>query len=262
MARSQRWGAFVYTSPLGGTDHLGNIGESSTQPWPQPQVASMPGIRVQLRQQGSWMNSNLKTTIVLKQRVLHGSSQPELLQRVATVYINGREYRVSAPPEARGDALDWVPHFRVRQLVDLNSEVEIQDDVGALALKVVKEELENQKRDARRAQEMHPDHRSEVPPAFRSQPSARPARAYSDPIPASLEEIDRDIDYWTGRLGEGEPGSNHEYWVNTRLVKLRHARTRLPEKGREQPGTAAIVGSKLPSLGRVTISSVSTAAQQ
>src|SRR5258708_5939933 len=30
---------------------------------------------------------------------------------VATVYIDGREDRVSAPPEAKGDDLDWVPQF-------------------------------------------------------------------------------------------------------------------------------------------------------
>ncbi len=105
----------------------------------------------------SWMTDDLETKVVLKQTVLCGSNQPELLQRVAIVYIDGREYRVSAPPEAKGDALDWVPHFSVRQLVDINSEVEIQDALGILALKVVKEELEKQKRDANRVEGMHPD---------------------------------------------------------------------------------------------------------
>jgi hypothetical protein len=103
------------------------------------------------------MTEKLETKVVLKQRVLHGSDQPELLQRVATVYINGKEYRVSAPPEAKGGALDWAPHFIVRQLVDFNSEVEIHDDFGVLALRVVKEELEKQKRDANRAQGLNPD---------------------------------------------------------------------------------------------------------
>ena len=65
--------------------------------------------------------------------------------------------------------------------------------------------------------------------ALGSATSVRPARDYNDPIPASLAEIDTDIDYWMGRLGEGEPGSNHEYWVSSRLSKLRYARTRLVE---------------------------------
>lgn len=103
------------------------------------------------------MTDKLETKVVLKQTVLHGSNQPEVLQRVATVYIDGREYRVSAPPEAKGEALDWVPHFSVRQLVDINSEVEIRDAFGVLAQKVVKEELEKQKRHAIRAEGMHPD---------------------------------------------------------------------------------------------------------
>lgn len=90
------------------------------------------------------MTQNLKSEIkvVLKQIVLSGSRQPNLLQRIAVVYINGSEYRVLAPPEAKGDALDWVPHFSVRQLVDINSEVEIHDASGVLVVKAVKEELE------------------------------------------------------------------------------------------------------------------------
>ena len=80
------------------------------------------------------MNDNLETKVVLKQSVLHGSNQPEMLQRVATVYINGEEFRVSAPPEAKGDALDWVSHFTVRQLVEFNSEIVIRDVFGVLAL--------------------------------------------------------------------------------------------------------------------------------
>lgn len=103
------------------------------------------------------MADNLETKVMLKQTVLYGSRQPNCLQRVATVYINGKEYRVSAPPEAKGNALDWTPRFTVRQLVDLNSEVVIDDAYGVLALKAVKEELEKQKRDANRPQGMHPD---------------------------------------------------------------------------------------------------------
>jgi hypothetical protein len=100
------------------------------------------------------MADDLATKVVLKQTVLHGSSD---LQRVAAVYINGKEYRVSAPPEAKGESLEWVPHFTVRQLVDLNSETEIHEAFGVLALKLVKEELERIKRDAGRAAGMNPD---------------------------------------------------------------------------------------------------------
>jgi hypothetical protein len=42
------------------------------------------------------MTENLDAKVVLRQTVLHGSND-DFLQRVATVYINGREYRVLAP---------------------------------------------------------------------------------------------------------------------------------------------------------------------
>jgi hypothetical protein len=42
------------------------------------------------------------TNTVLEQRQLRGSNQDGLLQRVATVYIDGEEYRVLAPPKAEG----------------------------------------------------------------------------------------------------------------------------------------------------------------
>ncbi len=103
------------------------------------------------------MTDNLATKIVLEQTVLQGANYPDLLQRVATVYIDGKEYRVSAPPKAKGEALDWFPHFVVRRLVDFNAEEEIHDAFGVLALKAVKEELEKKKRDAAREWGRHPD---------------------------------------------------------------------------------------------------------
>ena len=103
------------------------------------------------------MTNNLETKVVVRQRILRGSNHPEALQRVATVYIDGREYRVSAPPEAKGNALDWMPHLSVRRLVDFNSEVEVRDAIGVLALKVVQEELEKPERDANSIEGLLPD---------------------------------------------------------------------------------------------------------
>jgi hypothetical protein len=100
-----------------------------------------------------WLNDDIEYKVVLKQSVLYGSNQPDILQTVAIVYINGREYRVYAPPEAKGDAIDWLPHFTVRD----NSEAEVRDVFSILAFKAVREELEKQKQDASRAQGMHPD---------------------------------------------------------------------------------------------------------
>jgi hypothetical protein len=69
------------------------------------------------------MTKNPETKVVLKQRVLRGSNQPEFLQRVATVYIDGREYRVSAPPDAQGDALDWVPRSVAHKTLSVTNHV-------------------------------------------------------------------------------------------------------------------------------------------
>jgi hypothetical protein len=95
------------------------------------------------------MFDDLDTKVVLKQTILHGSNHPDILQRVAIVYIDGREYRVSAPPEATGDALGWLSHFAIRD----TSETEVRDALGILALKSVEEELKKQKR----AEGVHPD---------------------------------------------------------------------------------------------------------
>jgi hypothetical protein len=96
------------------------------------------------------MFDELDTKVVLKQTILHGSKNPEILQRVAVVYIDGREYRVFAPPEATGDALGWLAHFAVRD----NSETDVRyHALGILALKSVEEELKEQKR----AEGVHPD---------------------------------------------------------------------------------------------------------
>jgi len=104
------------------------------------------------------MMENLDTKVVLKQRILYGSNQQDILQRVATVYIKGEEYRVSAPPEAKGDALEWVDNFKVRRLAEANAEVELGwDPVGVHVVKAVKQELEKQKRDESRETGMHPD---------------------------------------------------------------------------------------------------------
>jgi serine/threonine protein kinase len=97
------------------------------------------------------MYGDLNTKVVLKQTVLRGSNEPMVLQPVATVYIDGKEYRVSAPPDATGDALEWVPHFTVRCDDDSGFGGEVDaavDPRGVLALKYVEDELKSQKREA------------------------------------------------------------------------------------------------------------------
>ena len=56
--------------------------------------------------------------IQIDRRMLWGSGIRYLLQRVATLYTNGHEYRMQdAPPEARGPAGEWMAQFAVKEPV-------------------------------------------------------------------------------------------------------------------------------------------------
>ena len=102
------------------------------------------------------MYGDLETKVVLKQTVLHGSNEPGVMQQVAVVYVDGREYRVLAPPGATGEALDWLPHFSIRH-DEFGGEVESFDAPSVLALKCVEDELKIQKREANKIPGKHPD---------------------------------------------------------------------------------------------------------
>jgi hypothetical protein len=102
----------------------------------------------------------LAINVAIKQRTLQGSFQDDELQRVATVYVDREEYKVTAPPDAVGDALDWVGQFGVQQ-TDRESfspgDIEVVGAFRILAIKLTKEKLEEMKRDAHRAVGMNPD---------------------------------------------------------------------------------------------------------
>jgi hypothetical protein len=101
----------------------------------------------------------MSTKVVIQQRHLQGSAQSDLLQKIATVYVDGDEYRVYAPPNAVGDALEWVGHLRIHQPnpEGFNSEIVPDAAYRILATKLVKEELERMKRDTNRPVGLNPD---------------------------------------------------------------------------------------------------------
>ena len=80
--------------------------------------------------------------VVIEQANLFGSSDDVDLQKVATVYV-GRtgEYRVYAPPKARGSALEWVEHFDVH-VPDEGGEAEVPDRLAVHLMNLVKQQLE------------------------------------------------------------------------------------------------------------------------
>jgi hypothetical protein len=82
------------------------------------------------------------TIVVIKQAMLGGASHPDLLQRVAVVYIRGKEYRVSAPSQAEGNALNWIKHWTVRESTDsFQGESDSEGPVRAFVIRVVEEKL-------------------------------------------------------------------------------------------------------------------------
>ena len=95
--------------------------------------------------------------VVINQKVLHGSDRDELPQRVATVYDGGLEYRVLAPPQAKGPALEWMEHLRVRKPAGVNSEEDVENAYRIFILKAFEQEIRRQDRDANRAKGMNPD---------------------------------------------------------------------------------------------------------
>jgi hypothetical protein len=68
----------------------------------------------------------------------------EALNRIAVVYVDREEYRVSAPAKASGPAIEWLDHAVVRQpdTSTFGSELEVPLVRSIQILKYVREELE------------------------------------------------------------------------------------------------------------------------
>jgi hypothetical protein len=78
--------------------------------------------------------------VVIEQANLSGSSDD--LQKVATVYVGQTgEYRVYAPPKARGSTLRWVEHFDVH-VPDEGGEAGVPDRLAEHLINLVKQQLE------------------------------------------------------------------------------------------------------------------------
>ena len=98
-------------------------------------------------------NAVMIPKVVIENAVLKGTRH-DVLQRVATAYMEGQEYRVFAPARAQGRALDWVEHFAVH--TDSTSdfgfgaqaEVSVRDEFGAAVIQAVVEELRREEVEA------------------------------------------------------------------------------------------------------------------
>jgi hypothetical protein len=89
----------------------------------------------------------LATKIVIERRALGGSGIDGLLQLIATVFIDGDEYRVMAPWKAVGDSLDWLEHALVRVPIQHPfdrsiTEIDAEESTRIDVTRLVKDELE------------------------------------------------------------------------------------------------------------------------
>jgi len=82
----------------------------------------------------------MSAKVVLEHRNLKGSSDPDLLQRFATVYVETTQYRLYAPAEATGDPLFWIDNSYVRTSDGL-SETEITSQERTRILGLVHQQL-------------------------------------------------------------------------------------------------------------------------
>jgi hypothetical protein len=89
-------------------------------------------------------NPGMTPKVRIEHAMLTGA-QLNTLQRVATVYIGGQEYRVLAPARAQGRALDWVEHFVVREPSTADfafgAEVPVDEELVPAVVDAVVEEL-------------------------------------------------------------------------------------------------------------------------
>jgi hypothetical protein len=97
--------------------------------------------------------------VVIKSAELSGSPSTNMPQRVATVYIRGKEYRVLAPHDARGSALDWFEHWKVTESSDgfFTGYSESQGSVRVLVIKLAEEALQKHKALETGRTGLHPD---------------------------------------------------------------------------------------------------------
>jgi hypothetical protein len=88
--------------------------------------------------------------VVIEEPTLHGSNESGSLQKIATVYIGRDEYRVYAPPKASGSPLEWLGNLRVHQPspIGLGSDIAVDASDSIYVIKLVKEELEKQAKEA------------------------------------------------------------------------------------------------------------------
>jgi len=83
--------------------------------------------------------------VVIENVILREAPRTQDMQKVATLYVDGKEYRVYAPSRAQGNALEWVDHFVVRTQssgdFSFGAEIPVDDERKPAFIQAVVDEL-------------------------------------------------------------------------------------------------------------------------
>jgi len=83
--------------------------------------------------------------VVIENAILRGSPHAQDMQTVATLYVDGEQFWVVAPPRAQGNPLEWVEHFAVRTQSSGNfsfgGDVTVDDELKPVLIQATVDEL-------------------------------------------------------------------------------------------------------------------------
>lgn len=108
--------------------------------------------RQPIRARMSFMRRSLPHTIdfmapkvVIENVILRGSPHAQDMQKVATLYVGEKEYKVYAPARAQGNALEWVEHFALRTQSSGNfsfgADITVDDERKPILIQAAVDEL-------------------------------------------------------------------------------------------------------------------------
>jgi DpnII restriction endonuclease len=152
----------------------------------------------------------LATTVVIERAILSGAESDGMLQLVATVYVDEREFAVLAPPKAIGDAIKWLDNCSVHisSVTTPGADVVADPAHFLYVIQKVREELEKRQEKSRS-----------------TQPDLNSSDAYYHVILTVANEPDREVkfDLPLAKLKElivAPHSSGNPIWLNGRAIPL------------------------------------------
>lgn len=107
--------------------------------------ASMRAIKPVMRSSLPHTMDSMAPKVAIENAILRGSPHAENMQKVATLYVDEKEYRIYAPARAQGNALEWTEHFVVRTQssgdFSFGAEIAVDDELKPVLIQVSVDEL-------------------------------------------------------------------------------------------------------------------------